>query len=633
MFSVIHHRPHPLDEAGFSLHLLDHRELPGKECWPNLQAVSQVGKVVLFPAPVTRGPELPAQLAPTWAAEQAQHVLMVAEGLVHLITSYSNEKDRVLNYAGAVKKLGLDASKKCSAGCNAVEALHSVANERRLGLLNRQSEDTSFAPQAKVLLKDVDGYEVLFSLGLERVWSLSPSQRAELMVASEVRTGLERKDAICRALFGDLVALAENHAQSVVLVARKALPSLMLPFFGIDRVAAIIVPGEMDASAGHLKNLLSSAEIPAVYDVFTRDYSELLGDAFIFVSRGEACAQGEVTVHVSKDSEVLRGMQRRALSEHVIELPRGPFVNALDDRWEVGFEVDTFRGLSSVAPYEDTPIELVKLEYLLSEVAGQGKHLWDLSQDRLVSIFSEFLKQSGPSRRVTFRLVDPIPEESTDKPSVPENKRADFLKTQVRAITQCARATGRAIGLMIPNFQSVSEWNLIHALIRRETSEGDKPADVKVIPMIESRAGRKQVQELLSKGHVSEVALGLGDLFCNLMNMGDRESPSIKNPAEAVVHELRKIKEMCRQGGTRLTACGMLATEPAVLIALQASGITSVTFQPANFTDGVEVIKKLDPDECKRVVSAIMSGERQKDRVSVYEESMNQQQIRRRGAR
>jgi phosphotransferase system enzyme I (PtsI) len=210
------------------------------------------------------------------------------------------------------------------------------------------------------------------------------------------------------------------------------------------------------------------------------------------------------------------------------------------------------------------------------------------SVDEQATLYTEVLK-AAPAGKIIIRTIDagsdkPVPFLSIpheDNPALGvrgfrlTGEHGEFQRSQLTAIAQAIKATGRDVGVMAPMVSTVSEVREFAALC-------DDAGITQVGIMIETPAIVPVMADL--EGLLSFVSIGTNDLSQYLF-AADRMHPhlgALNDPWQpGLLRTVAAIAESARKLKIPVGVCGESAANPLLSIVFAGLGIDSVSVAPS----------------------------------------------------
>lgn len=437
------------------------------------------------------------------------------------------------------------------------------------------------------------------------------------MVVDRLNDLLDVETRIIRSLLGmtDPEHALEGLEGKVILVARDLTPSLTVQ---LDRSKILGIATDAGTRTSHSAILSRSLGIPAV--VSLGDLSEIVETGQELILDGRA---GRVIVEPSEKARALyreRDIKVREWEQELVLLAH--FEPVTPDRQPVLLRgnIDLPAEAETARAHGAQGIGLFRTEFL---VVGRSAVPGEEEQYRAY----RHVAQTFPQHAVYIRTYDlggdkfPLflnmpPEENPflgwrairvclDMP--------DLFRTQLRALL---RATAHGdIRIMLPLINEVAEVQQTRALLEEEAEKLRRegvpfnPA-YKVGVMIETPAAAMTAVEL--SRYADFFSIGTNDLvqYTLAVDRGNsRLAPRYTPFHPAVVRMLRHVAEAGRGGGTEVSVCGELASNPLGVYMLLGLGITALSMGPSSLPEIKKVVRTVPATDARVVVAeALQAG-------------------------
>jgi phosphotransferase system enzyme I (PtsP) len=164
--------------------------------------------------------------------------------------------------------------------------------------------------------------------------------------------------------------------------------------------------------------------------------------------------------------------------------------------------------------------------------------------------------------------------------------RPALLRTQMRALLGAAR--DRDLRIMLPMIASMEEFDLAQAMLARERERlkrlnRSQPRQVQLGVMLEVPSLLFDLDRMFER--VDFVSIGTNDLM-QFMFAVDRENPLVAARFDTMhpsfLRPLRRVAEMARKTGKKVSICGEMAGKPLEALALLGLGFRSFSMAPSN---------------------------------------------------
>ena len=571
------------DGAGLSLEIL---ALPAQIGIQALDPISNVGRIVLFSPPL-RNPRLLDHID----LEQEADLIDAAQRALSGLIESCEDCRSAARYADTIYSCMREAREICIGEEMSARSAIVQAFDRRAqahGFFERPKTDEQAASSrlAHPLAQDLPGNRNCALMAVDALVALP-------MLID--RREIDDKE-LARLVFPQLFEARES-GDKIAIVATRSFPHWSLHFFGLRRMAAMVLPSQEHLARGHLEDLLAALEAPVAVQCAGFDLpdeaAKIAAGGYLLIKGQAAGLPGSPCEVRIASKEVLENERRRLeKSCTVLFIPESRVQTRDGAEYSLSVEVDSFEVLKHLRRSPSISIGLVKTEFLLLTEKDSGEEIWDISRARLRSLYTRFLRDAG-ERSVTFRLVDEVEEDVLDKPVVPLARRVPFRDDQVLAMTEAAHDLNHALEIMIPGFHSAEQYFALSSTAASLIGPKRAAELLTVVPLIEGPEGRRALRELQRKVKLEKVGIGFGDLCCRETRIPNRDHPELKYPPHAIVHALRDIVQTAEMSQAKVTLFGRRSGEDKVLMLCEAAGIRSLGLNPNSYPGAVEFIQRL----------------------------------------
>ena len=354
----------------------------------------------------------------------------------------------------------------------------------------------------------------------------------------------------------------------------------------------------MDAGSRtyHTAILARSLQIPAIVGLHDATSRVMAGDMVVIDG-----ATGELVIEPTPD--VLRAALARHHQPDTVPAPmallEGPATTQDGVRIRIEANVDLPDDSAVARGYGADGIGLFRSEVLL----GAGP-VDSISEDQQYEVYRQVVEAMAP-KPVTIRTLDLDEHRGSARRYAPgeverrmgERRtplglrglrlslcRPDLFRQQLRAMLRAA-AHGQ-LRVLLPFVSSVEEVRAARALLRDVATElaGGRPraASVQVGVMIEVPSAALTA-DLLAR-EVDFLAVGTNDLiqYTLAVDRTDERVAHLYQPLHpGILRLLRLVRRAAARAGVRLSVCGEMASDPALLAVLVGLGLTEFSMTPA----------------------------------------------------
>jgi phosphotransferase system enzyme I (PtsI) len=391
----------------------------------------------------------------------------------------------------------------------------------------------------------------------------------------------------------DAPALLRDVDGPFVLVADELSPSVAAQ---IDWTRVRGFAMDAGSRTYHTAILARSLQIPAIVGLHDATARVTAGDLVVIDG-----ATGELIVDPTPD--IVRAVLARehALQTHDLTAAtvEGPAVTRDGVRIRIDANVDLPDDVPVAREYGADGVGLFRSEVLLG---AEGVNA--VGEDRQFDVYRRVLESMAP-KPVTIRTFDLDDHRSVARrrgagegERAPGGRRSplglrglrlslalpDTLRRQFRAMLRAA--VHGELRVLLPFVSGIEEIRAARALFRDVMNEletkGVRPGPIPIGVMIEVPSAALTA-DLLAR-EVDFLAVGTNDLiqYTLAVDRTDERVAHLYQPLHpALLRLLRLVRRAAARGGVRLSVCGEMASDPALLAVLIGLGLTEFSMTPA----------------------------------------------------
>jgi phosphotransferase system enzyme I (PtsI) len=373
----------------------------------------------------------------------------------------------------------------------------------------------------------------------------------------------------------------------------------------------------MDAGSRtyHTAILARSLQIPAIVG---------LHDATVRVTAGDIVVIDGVTGELVIDPtpDVMRGaltQQHQPDATPAVALLEGPATTRDGLRIRIEANVDLVDDTAVARGYGADGIGLFRSEVLLGAAAVDS-----VSEDQQYEIYRQIVEAMAPKPVTirTFDLDEHRPDGRRFAPGMVERRasqrrtplglrgvrlslaRPDGFRRQLRAMLRAA-AHGE-LRVLLPFVSSVEEVRAARELLRQTSAElagrlSQTPVHLGAMIEVPSAA---LTADLLAR-EVDFLAVGTNDLiqYTLAVDRTDERVAHLYQPLHpGLLRLLRAVRRSAARAGVRLSVCGEMASDPALLAVLIGLGLTEFSMTPAAIPAARHLVGSVRADTLRAVV-------------------------------
>jgi phosphoenolpyruvate-protein phosphotransferase (PTS system enzyme I) len=431
---------------------------------------------------------------------------------------------------------------------------------------------------------------------------------------------LERIRANLQGQSPDAAWLAEQlarFAEPCVLVADDLPVSVAVQLEWRHLAACVTEAGTRTA---HTAILARSVGLPAVVGVANATHTVPPG-ALVLVD-GE---RGAVTISPDQARVAAIG-SRHASPRHKSPRVSGPALTA------DGVPIALF---ANVERPDDVPFALREgaagLGLVRSELLMGGVALGDATEELQCDVYSTLLDAAGPEAEVTIRTFDMTPEDAglavppdTDPRERLGMRALRFSLVHPALFDRQARALLRAgtrgqLRIMFPFVTQVAEIDQARARIDAVAASLGVPVPP-IGTMVEVPAAALDAARIAE--HSAFLSVGTNDLiqYTLAADRNDGRVSHLYDPLHpAVLRLLRAVARAARRVGRRVSVCGEMAGEPALLAVLIGFGFREFSMAAGSLRAARDTIAAISVDDARAAARQAVAGRHVSSMVPVGE--------------
>jgi phosphotransferase system enzyme I (PtsI) len=411
-------------------------------------------------------------------------------------------------------------------------------------------------------------------------------------------------------LTGESSAAAESTtAGKSVIVADDLPPSVAAQ---IDWTQTLGFITEVGSWTYHTAILARSLGVPAIVGV--RDATERIAPGSEIILDGTT---GEVFLDVDDDAEqeILRRRSARALVAASYDTPRDLEPITRDGvRVRLDANLELADDLADAVNAGAEGIGLYRSEFLL---AGRPAHT--VGEAAQTEIYRDLLsRMPGDVTIRTFDTKDVWPR-SSGRRRVRPGMRAlhvdpEFQKqfeTQIRALLRAAATAGH-LRILLPFVTGVEDVRAARAIVTRVTqqlkADGIAVPSVPLGAMIEVPSAALTADRLTAEADF--FSIGTNDLIALTLAADRTDEPAgrLYEPLHpAVLRLLRMVRRAAVRKGRRVSVCGEMASDPALLVLLLGLGLNEFSMAPAAIPRARHLIGHVSVEDAAQLVRGVIA--------------------------
>jgi phosphotransferase system enzyme I (PtsI) len=373
----------------------------------------------------------------------------------------------------------------------------------------------------------------------------------------------------------------------------------------------------MDAGSRtyHTAILARSLQIPAIVGLHDATARVTAGDMVVIDG-----VTGELVIDPTPD--VMRGalaQQHQPDATPAVALLEGPATTRDGLRIRIEANVDLVDDTAVARGYGADGIGLFRSEVLLGAAAVDS-----VSEDQQYEIYRQIVEAMAPKPVTirTFDLDEHRPDGRRFAPGMVERRasqrrtplglrgvrlslaRPDGFRRQLRAMLRAA-AHGE-LRVLLPFVSSVEEVRAARELLRETSAElagrlSQTPVHLGAMIEVPSAA---LTADLLAR-EVDFLAVGTNDLiqYTLAVDRTDERVAHLYQPLHpGLLRLLRAVRRSAARAGVRLSVCGEMASDPALLAVLIGLGLTEFSMTPAAIPAARHLVGSVRADTLRAVV-------------------------------
>jgi phosphotransferase system enzyme I (PtsI) len=410
-------------------------------------------------------------------------------------------------------------------------------------------------------------------------------------------------------LTGESSAAAESStAGKSVIVADDLPPSVAAQ---IDWTQTLGFITEVGSWTYHTAILARSLGVPAIVGV--RDATERIAPGSEIILDGTT---GEVFLDVddAAEQEILRRRSARAIVAASYDTPRELEPSTRDGvRVRLDANLELADDLSDAVAAGAEGIGLYRSEFLL---AGRPAHT--VGEAAQTEIYRDLLsRMPGEVTIRTFDTKDVWPRTSGRRRVRPGLRALhvdpEFQKqfeTQIRALLRAAHAGH--LRILLPFVTGVEDVRAARAIVARLTqqlkADGIAVPNVPVGAMIEVPSAALTAERLTAEADF--FSIGTNDLIALTLAADRTDEPAgrLYEPLHpAVLRLLRFVRRAAVRKGRRVSVCGEMSSDPAMLVLMLGLGLTEFSMAPAAIPRARHVIGHVSVEDAARLAREVIN--------------------------
>ncbi len=400
------------------------------------------------------------------------------------------------------------------------------------------------------------------------------------------------------------VAAESSTAGKSVIVADDLPPSVAAQ---IDWTQTLGFITEVGSWTYHTAILARSLGVPAIVGV--RDATERIAPGSSIILDGTT---GEVFLDVddAKEQEILRRRSERAIVAASYDTPRDVEPITRDGvRVRLDANLELADDLADAVSAGAEGIGLYRSEFLL---AGRPAHT--VGEAAQTEIYRDLLsRMPGDVTIRTFDTKDVWPRTSGRRRVRPGLRAIhvdpEFQKqfeTQIRALLRAAATTHGHLRILLPFVTGVEDVRAARAIVTRITqqlkADGVAVPSVPLGAMIEVPSAALTAERLATEADF--FSIGTNDLIALTLAADRTDEPAgrLYEPLHpAVLRLLRLVRRAAARKGRRVSVCGEMSSDPALLVLMLGLGLTEFSMAPAAIPRARHLIGHVSVEDAARL--------------------------------
>jgi phosphoenolpyruvate-protein phosphotransferase (PTS system enzyme I) len=411
-------------------------------------------------------------------------------------------------------------------------------------------------------------------------------------------------------LVGDANAAAVSPTGAAAIIVADDLPPSIAAQLDWTRTRAFIT--EVGSWTYHTAILARSLGVPAIVGV--RDATDRIAPGSEVIVDGTT---GEVFLDVTDatEQEVLRRRTERGIGAATWRVPRDVEPITLDGvRVRLDANLELADDLVDAVHAGAEGIGLYRSEFLL---AGRPAHT--VGEAAQTEVYRDLVERMpGEVTIRTFDTKDVWPRTTSGRRRVRPGLRAlhvdpEFqrqFETQLRALLR-ASVAGR-LRILLPFVTGVEDVRAARAIARdvaRELrADGVSVPDVPIGAMIEVPSAALTADRIAAEADF--FGIGTNDLIALTLaaDRSDESAPRLYEPMHpAMLRLLRLVRRAAKRAGRRVSVCGEMASDPALLVLMLGLGLTEFSMAPAAIPRARHILRHVAVDHAKGLAREIVA--------------------------